>query len=613
MNAAASGPASWAHVATIDELEHIEGEESDRLRGLFGVFDTEDDSKELMEAGRSGFDKQLTQIAAVTVDGRRFHNRGENAEFRRWLLRQCVRGVRRWYAHNLQYDLGNLFADELDDVDMVMVGGRLVRATWRGVIFLDSFNLFPVKAATLGKALGLDKLAMDVRSKAYVDRDCAIIREGLERLTETCRRFGLRHPANTLGGLCVKLWKAMGGVNHPDHSQNSRDAIFGGRVELFSRGGRGNILWTDINSLYPWAMTQEFPAALERVDKHAHRLRRWGITQATVEVPEQWLAPLPYRAGKDELAGVGEGAIIFPCGRFSGTWTNHELRVAMELHGAKLVGVREQWGTDRASHPYRDFVLQFYQLRMEQKDEAYRLIYKLLMNNLYGQLGMGGTITRTCRMDERKARALREGRINATVFGRALLFDTRIPLPDHVNYAHAAHVTSYSRLRFMEFFRAIGPENAIYGDTDSAMFFQDPHKPLPFKTGSGLGEMKIEGFARRIDVQAPKTYRIVARDKDGLRFSAHAKAKGVPKAQARHFLRTGWAEYDAPFKVREAIAFFDREVKTHKPDGRPVYVAKARGNARRLSVWRLVRKELRSRYAKKRARKNGMFTPLVLS
>jgi len=45
------------------------------------VYDTEDDSSELLAAGKSGFDKRVTQIAAITDCGKMFHNRGNVAEF----------------------------------------------------------------------------------------------------------------------------------------------------------------------------------------------------------------------------------------------------------------------------------------------------------------------------------------------------------------------------------------------------------------------------------------------------------------------------------------------------------------------------------------------------
>lgn len=576
------------------------------------VFDTEDDSKELIESGRSGFDKTITQIAAIVyVDNapvERFHNRGDVRAFLRWLTRKAARhGFVRVYAHNLQYDLGNVLPDELDDLDLTMVGGRLIRARWQGVTFVDSFNLFPTSVAKLGEALGLKKLEMDVHSKDYVFRDCEIVGEAIARLVETCQEFELDEPKNTLGGLCVSIWQAMGGENLSDWSAFSRSAIFGGRVEIFQPGGTGNIMWTDINSLYPSVMLDEFPGEMSETKT----MLRFGITRATVLVPRQTLAPLPFRVTEENpISGVHENAIIFPCGRFTGTWTNAELCNAVEHHGVTIERIHHSVGTDEAVRPYGRFVEEFYRRRLASDSEAYKLIYKLLMNNLYGQLGMGGVVTRTAPLTEERARDIRTGKTDATIFGDAVMFDTAIPLPGHVNYSHAAHVTAYGRIRLLSFLRSIDPTRLIYCDTDSCFFFHPPGEPLPFPTGSKLGEMKIEGCGERIDVIAPKTYEITV---DG---KTKSKAKGVPSKHAKNFIATKAAEYAAPFKMKEAINFFDRaNIGWEEKDGRkvPVLGKKARGNARRLSVWRVVTKQLLSDYMKKeREPKTGAFRPLVL-
>ena len=582
----------------------------------FAVFDTEDDSRELIESGRSGFDKAITQIAVVTmidpdgsglVPGPRYHNRGDVKAFKKWMLRTSEKhGITRWYAHNLQYDLGNLFADEIDQLEMTMVGGRLIRARWGSILFLDTFNLFPTSVAKLGDAVGLKKLDMDVHSKAYVFRDCEIPALALEKLCETCAEFDIEEPSNTLGGLCVKIWQAMGGENPSDISKASREAIFGGRVEIFRSGGKGNIAWTDINSLYPSVMTGEFPASMEP----SETMLRFGITKATVFIPQQVLAPLPFRVTEQNpVSGVYENAILFPCGRITGVWTNAELRNAVDHHGVVIEKIHESRGSDESVKPYGKFVEEFYRRRLASDSEAYKLIYKLLMNNLYGQLGMGGTVTRTAEMNSQTMQDIRTGKRDATVFGEAVMFDVSIPLPVHVNYAHAAYVTAYGRIMLLSYLREVPPDRLIYCDTDSVFFFHPENEPLPFATGSGLGEMKIEGMGSEINVYAPKTYQITVGGK-----TKH-KAKGVPSRHAEGFLKTKSAEYAAPFKMKEAVTFFDRtNVSWKKNDkGRmvPVLGKQLRGNARKLSVWRVVSKELLSTYKKKKLnKKTGAFMPL---
>ena len=548
----------------------------------FIVFDTEDNSRELMSSGKSGFEKQVTQIAAIEYNNNeivdRFHNRGNVEKFLEWLDgSECSRV----YAHNLQYDLGALFADCLPQLSLTMVGGRIIKAVYRNKVFVDSYNLFPTSVKALGQAIGLEKLEFDADSEEYVFRDCEIVGKALNNMVSLIEEYDVMHLTNTLGGLCVKLWQSLGGQNWMQANEESRSAIYGGRVELFSNGGSGNIAWVDINSLYPHCMTKRFPTEF----KEQNKITDYGVTNVTIEIPHQAIAPLPYRTSqKDNLTGVSSGSIIFPCGKLTGTWINAEIINAVEKHGAKIKKVHWSYGSADGEDYYASFVREFYSRRLKATSEAYKLIYKLLMNNLYGQLGMGGMVSRTMAFTEELGDRIARGVVKARPFGDNILVDQAIPLPPHVNYAHAAHVTGYGRIRLMEFMRQIPEKDLIYCDTDSLFFFSK-NKTLPFQTGSELGEMKMEGWGARIDVYAPKMYSI-----DNV-----AKAKGVPRAMAQKFITDGEVEYDAPYKMREAINFYDR------------------GNSRKLSVWRKVTKKIKTDYKKKILVDGKWFSPLELN
>jgi hypothetical protein len=446
---------------------------------------------------------------------------------------------------------------------------------------VDSFNLFPTRLADLGDAIGLKKLDFDANSKEYVMRDCEIICKALKHLGNTLEEFKIKKTPNTLGGMCVRVWKAMGGKNWSCFSDICHDTMFGGRVELFSKGGDGCVMWTDVNSLYPWSMTQKYPdECVESRD-----MKEYGLTEASVSVPHQPYAPLPYRTSeKDGFSGISEGSIIFPCGSFRGTWTNHELRNAVENHGVKILKIHSSFGTDKGSDYYGDFVRKFYKRRVESKTPAYKLIYKLLMNNLYGQLGMSGKVIKTCKLTENDVKLIKAGKLQVQMIGDNVLKEFFIPLPPHCNYLHAAYTTSYGRLRLLEFMRQVPPENMVYCDTDSLFFFAKKWK-CPFPIGNGVGEMKLEDKGTKITTYAPKVYSI----------NDVVKAKGVPRHLARKFVQEGYVEYAAPFKLREAVTFYER------------------GNRKRLSVWRKVRKEMRTRYCKKKLVDGGRWMPLILS
>jgi len=525
------------------------------------VFDTEDDSREVLARGGSGFDKKVTQIAAITDTGKRFHNCGNVREFLEWCH---TIGHDDLWAFNTRYDIGNLCHVEhklkLDDFDLTLVKGRFIKAKLEGLNFYDCQNLSGAGSSvkSLGKAVGLEKLEFAARGREYVFRDCEIPLRWLMFIREMCGEFGLKKIPATLGGLCTQAFYALDHANWFEAGQESSAALAGARVELFSGGGKGRLAYVDINSLYPWCMTQNFPTCLEPLPS----LDGYGIAKVSVDVPECIIAPLPL---KNE-----EGRLIFPTGRFEGVWTIHEIKNAV-AHGAKVLKVKWILGSREGRAYYRDYILRMYSERLAAKSDAEKLFWKLLMNNLYGRLAIGGVITRSLHLTA-------ENQGGGIPYGGKVLSDYEMPLPEFTNYLHAAHVLSYARLRLQSFLRKVPPDDLVYCDTDSIIFFC--RGALPFPANLELGEMKLESWGSRCVPYLPKTYV----------FDETYKAKGVPKNCAKDFILHGRAEFDLPFQLREAIKFYDAD------------------NARKLSVWRHVEKIRQTEYDRKEI-KGRFFLP----
>jgi hypothetical protein len=556
----------------------------------FLCYDTEDNSKDLgaaIRAGKKGvsmFDKKVTQIAAMTAEGKTFYNKGDVKQFIKWLQQQPEKFI---YALNMQYDLGNLFANELDELDCTLVGSRMIKAVMGDKIFADVFNIWFQGVESLGKVFGLRKLQTEsmAEDKEYVFRDVEIIHKAMLFVWEFAASLGLEEVPATLGGLGVNLWKHWGAQTIHDSQQISRNARFGGRVELFkTHNATSTVGYTDINSLYPYVMTKEFPAELENTGT---KLKRLGVARVTMEVPEMEICPLPFRDDK--------GRIIYGYGTFIGTWTISEINNAVAA-GAKIIKVHEAIGTDEGVWPYKTYMERIYKIRLESKNGAEKELYKRLMNCLFGRTGTSGEIGRTVRLTER---TIDKG----IAFGKRVLVKYKMPLGDEVNWCHCSHITSYGRIELFKYLQTVGAERLIYCDTDSVIF-DCPEKKFPFHTGKELGEMKIErcctsckapfnnsqedsccenpqasDWWTNIRAYAPKMYNL----------GSKYKAKGVPKRLQKQFIETGTAEYDLPYKFREAVSFFDR------------------GNSKRLSVWHPVEKHIASNYDKKILRGNRFF------
>jgi hypothetical protein len=586
------------------------------------AFDTEDDSKRFSDANQdhAGYEKVCTQIAAIDFrTGEKFHYRPmANRTRKRGRFTEKVWDVQpfldwledrgpgaRVYAHNLAYDIGNIWRDRLDEMDLTMVGNRLVRARWRNVSLLDSSNVWPMPLAKVGKAVGLEKLEMDVESEEYVFRDVEIVGEAMARAESIASEYGA-DMKSTLGSLSVAIWNGpvLAGGNWQCSAPVVREAYYGGRVELFRTHAEGDDLYyTDINSLYPAMMLERFPDAAdawfdEKSLPDAERLlldldtELFGVAKVALDIPETLLiGPLPVRR-------EGSGEVCFPVGPVAGWWTVHEIRHALR-RGAKLVRMEDAYGSRTGTACYADFVRTFYRLRKEeldkpQPDEGRTLFYKLLMNNLYGQLGMRGSVTRSIQLNESMVEIGDDGEMYLTrpgvPFGSKLLTEVEIPLPEHVNYLHASYVTSYGRLCLMRFMELVGAENLIYCDTDS-LFFRWPKEngPLPFPLSTELGQMKLEDRPKWVETRAPKMYRYETPKKGRV-----TKAKGVPKRMQDTFYDEGSASFWQPWRLRESIVCADR---IPDEDDEDVKV---------LGVWRQVTKRIVSAYDKKRLLPDGV-------
>lgn len=582
----------------------------------FLCFDTEDNTLDLSAKIRRGvkgvslFDKKVTMIAAKTAEGKGFFVKGSESveKFLRWCKQQQESFI---YANNIQYDVGNCHGDFLDQLDTTLVGGRIIKSvTELQKTYVDVWNYWQMSVKKLGDVFGLEKLETSSMStdKDYCMRDVDIIREAMLYVWQFAEQVGIGTVPATIGTFGVNLWKAWGGENVHNSHEICRDAIYGGRVELFKRESQSDtVLYADINSLYPTMMTKAFPAELE--DTRAE-LKEYGVAQVTIDLPEMEIPVLPWRSP--------EGKIFFPFGTITGVWTVAEIRAA-EQRGAKILKVHDALTTDEAIYPYRDYIQKIYALRKASVSKVEKNFYKLLMNTLYGRLGTSGIIGRTVLIKDREhfdiCKRCGHRHQKGTCFGSRVLVNYAMPLGEEVNWSHAAYITGYGRLELLKYLELIGAERMIYCDTDSVIFDAEKFpagfnctgpiaKRLPFGVGGELGEMKLETKcsvcrenwhpdtvarkcpgARPLEnwekaiVYAPKMYRV----------DRQVKAKGVPIHKQKEFIDTGKARFDLPFKFREAITFFDRD------------------NSKRLSVWRTVVKENHANYDKKELRGNRYF------
>jgi hypothetical protein len=151
--------------------------------------------------------------------------------------------------------------------------------------------------------------------------------------------------------------------------------------------------------MYPSVMLSEYPYPFEYSLKS--NLDKYGVTDCLLEYKGK-LPILPYR--------TKEGKLIFARGRVRGVWDNTEINFSLN-NGYRILKVFGGITYKYSCYPFKDFITDIYDLRQQSASEYKKIIYKLIMNSLYGKFGqvndgvnivslyddMGVAYNRTCQ------------------------------------------------------------------------------------------------------------------------------------------------------------------------------------------------------------------------
>lgn len=460
-------------------------------------------------------------------------------------------------AHNLEYDLVNLYRDiGFSEIEEMSYTSRLVSAKikGRGHRFIDSFNFFPGSLSKLGEVIGLEKLDFAPDSQEYAERDPEIVCKFMNAFRDKLLKDFDVDLCNTIGSLAMKIFleRYLKDEFKPFNEQIALDAFYGGRCEVFFKGKvEEDIVESDINSEYPTVMRYEFPDT-NSVRKVKNINYRFGVAECTVESPEDLFLPvLPLKM---------DGKLCFPLGKFRGTWTFPELQKAKEL-GYKILKVHNAYGTDNGCYPFKNYMEDMYQKRLEASNDSDKNLYKLLMTNLYGRLIQHNS---RCVLTHGMMDAQQEeetGAILKSVYGNIYIYE--VPLlepPPSANYLWGAYVTSYGRLllyKQLEIAHNTKGCTLLYCDTDSVI--TKGKKPKLDYDQKRLGALKSEEWEKGNFVM-PKGYFLMRKNKNKVTCKGIPQPSTLSKDQIMtldnprmQFLELGRAEFRKPIKLRQSL------------------------------------------------------------
>lgn len=454
--------------------------------------------------------------------------------------------------------------------------------------FIDTSNYAPfVSVSNLGKIIGVDKLEQPkflgkkpknederLELQNYNMFDCKISFKFMEFFQDTINMLGGTLKL-TIGSTSLSTYR----MNYQKHSlvkesyvvndSSIKDFIFegyyGGRTEVFKRGVIKDVHYYDVNSLYPFAMKNNFPmptsAEIPKNPSLKNIIKYEGVSNCKVTSPKINKPFLPYRF---------DGKLMFPTGTFQGTWNHNELRKAYEL-GYKIVPIKQLIYTE-TFRPFDEFVDKLYALRTKYKNEKnpIEFVIKILMNSLYGKFGMKKIerydIIDLDSMDWEEVTKLAGSSevefiedTNKMIIRSTKKFDGIYSFP-----IFASYVTSYARIHMYDFLKN---ENVVYSDTDSVISTSKLNNCSEL-----LGQMKHEGSYDKAIFVKPKFYSLG---------EDYIKIKGLSKANCKDFIRI----LNGETIIKEKFSKLKESVKRGKLPNRIIEVPKKYSLIDNKRIW----------------------------
>lgn len=443
-----------------------------------------------------------------------------------------------WYCQFAQYDwryFMSVFAERKMDIQIHMRSDAaayqitIINSAGKKVVMRDSWALWPGTLKSLATSFcpELPKHEIDIANFnprdpvhiAYAKRDVEILLVGLPRLFAMLNRhFGVQ-PNGTTASTALKAWqsKLRRGEYHNGSVHNARElyirsAYYGGLVFLTDTNRNKDCVTFDRNSSYPASMVEHGVPSGRCYRVKQFQNDRMAIYTARVRAPANLIIPiLPAR---NEA-----GSMRWYRGEFVTTVTNRELVFAAN-NGYEILEIIEGIAWEDTIFPFDEIIELCKAIRVRFKGLPEETLAKLIQNALYGKYGSRRERLRVFAAHN----ATDEDLDGAEPYGDEGSWYLKREFDEEMlcKPEWSVFITAHSRLSLLQTAYSCGPENVVYGDTDSVTVragFTDG-----IDEGAEYGQWKREKEWTEFRAIAPKVYSGVL--KSGERIAA---AKGMPK------------------------------------------------------------------------------------
>lgn len=532
-----------------------------------------------------------------------FRNTETAIEYLLYLSKKYKKGVEVWTA-NLQYDTGNVFRENQDELNITLAGSRFIitKIYKEKVRFKDIFNVIPgASVKKLGKLIDLEKLdsGTDFDNEEYCQRDTEIVYWSLLNFKKALRKMNVELKTTAAGTAFNALLAkypvlTVNNFNEADHEFLKR-GFYGGRTEVFNCSNvTGDIHGYDLISCYPDAM-RKIPILDTGTKKYTKKpnFKNEGMVDCIVEAPENISVPyLPIKF---------DDKLIFPRGTFRGVWSYFEIREAKKI-GYKIIRIfRAIEFTSMFDFKLDKFVNKIFQERAKAKksgDLIMDYVCKILLNSCYGRFAMGNEKTELVAFEQFFKI---KGDFASEIYPNNQISIKRIT--DHnpsTNFMTAALITAFGRHELYK--HLINAENIgqlLYCDTDSVFYKGPKFKNIP--KNPTLGDLDYQYSIKKARFVLPKTYHLEFTDGTEI-----FKCKGVWGELARNYFTKGYVEKIQPLKYIETLRKnFQIQHRNNKFETNEKYLP--------FNLWVNKTKSKASDYTKRIVYKNGTTQPFKMN
>lgn len=465
------------------------------------------------------------------------------------------------FVHNAEFDLNVIYGNIILGLDHTAIynGSSFILATNGVCKFADSLNIYKTSVKELGKIVGLKKLEIEdsykkgkvkkvtEKMKQYCKRDCNIVYLALQEIFNFA---GSIKP--TLASLALALFKNKYLEFDLDYEPEFTDLFFnsyyGGRTEAF-KIGKTNACYYDVNSMYPWAMLQKFPNPKKfktekniSIPRFTHLTKFYeGLAYIKLFHVEHFFGFLPYKSNNK---------LLFPVGTFEGWYNLNEIRFALQHKVIEILEIKEiHYSTGILESPFKNYVNVLYDIK-NNSSGIEKTNAKLFLNSLYGKFAEKNKAEKTYYNEipldlisqydsiglEYQITMFNAERIDCYIEIESKYNEKKT----HVIPLFSSYITSYARIRLLEYMLKWQKHTVVYCDTDSIMLESEPN----YKSSNELGEFKKEKEIIT-EIKGLKNYTFISGNEK------MKKLKGVPKSAKQNL--DGSYEYIKLIKAKSAI------------------------------------------------------------